>query len=154
MLACKKGGRNRGILRYSLSLSHAYTQVDSQWEDCSYRIESLNLILFTAESFRKHLDSAKKMIQVGSYDTVAILGDMLDFFIENLSQRMPELPKEGYTQLDRLTRDQRMKQWDSIRDDCDSLRRSLTTPEQVEPDKIVDMVEDYINQINNMAYEV
>ena len=94
------------------------------------------------------------MIQVGSYDTVAILGDMLDFFIENLSQRMPELPKEGYTQLDRLTRDQRMKQWDSIRDDCDSLRRSLTTPEQVEPDKIVDMVEDYINQINNMAYEV
>lgn len=83
------------------------------------------------------------------------LGEMLDFFIENLSQPMPELPRGRFTQLDRLIRDQRIKEWDRIRSGCDSLRRdltSMTSPEQL--DQIVDTVEDYINQLKNMAYEV
>lgn len=97
-------------------------------------------------------------MQVESYDMDAVngcLGEMLDFFIENLSQLMPELPKGGFTQLDRLTRDRRKKEWGRICSGCGSLRTDLTTattPKQL--DQIMDSIEDYIDQLKNMAYEV
>lgn len=83
------------------------------------------------------------------------VAEMLDFFIENLSQPMPTLPKIGFTKLDRLTRDQRNEEWKRISNGCESLRSDLikvTTSEQL--DQLVDDIEDYINQVKNMAYEV
>ena len=127
-------------------------------------MEYLNLILFTAESFKKRFDSVKKMMQVESYDVDAVsryfgeMRAMLDDFIENLSQPTPELPREGFTLLDRLIRDQRNKEWGRIHDGFELLRiqlrdlTSVTSPEQLDP--IMDNIEDYINQLKDMAYEV
>ena len=141
-----------------------YMQVDSQWEDCSYRINSLNLILFTAESFRNHFDSIKKMMQV-KRDLDVVKDDvreMLDEFIKNLSQPIPDLPEKGsFTRLDRLIRDQRDNEWRRINEGYISLRKDLVELNQLDPldqqdqlDQIMDGIEDYINPIKNMAYEV
>ena len=122
-------------------------------------MSSLNLILFTAENFKKRFDSEKKRTQVQGYnmDTIkGYVGEMLNFFIGELSQRMPELPEAGFTQLDRLIRDHREKEWTRISGGCESLRKDeltkVTTPEQL--DLLMDNIEDYINQLKSMAYEV
>lgn len=104
------------------------------------------------------------MVQVKSYDLDVVkgyVGEMLDDFITNLSQAMPELPKKGFTRLDRLIRDQRNNEWSRIYEGCNSLRSNLVELNQLDPpdqldklDQIMDGIEDYINQIKNMAYEV
>ena len=99
------------------------------------------------------------MMKVEDYDRDAVescLSDMLDSFSESLLQlqSIPELPNEGYTQLDRLTRDQRIKECGSIRDDCDSIKKTLITSEKLHHEELVDKVEGYINQLKNMAFEV
>ena len=87
--------------------------------------------------------------------------EMLDEFITNLSQAIPDLPEKGFTQLDRLIRDQRKNEWRRIYEGCNSLRRDLVNLNQPDLadqrdrlDQIMDGIEDYINQIKNMAYEV
>ena len=97
-------------------------------------------------------------MEVEGYNRDAVmscLGEMLDFFIKSLYEPtcIPGLPKEGFTQLDRLTREQRVKEWGTIRDGCDSLRRKMASDRQ-DPDEIVDTVEGYISQLKNMAFEV
>ena len=88
--------------------------------------------------------------------------EMLDEFIKNLSQPIPDLPEKGsFTQLDRLIRDQRDNEWRRINEGYISLRKDLVELNQLDPldqqdqlDQIMDGIEDYINQIKNMAYEV
>lgn len=129
-------------------------QVDSQWEDCSYRIESLNLILFTVDALKNKLDTVKKLMEVENYDNETVkneLGEVLDAFSENLYQRLPDLPEQGFTQLDRLTREHRVLEWDALREDCDLLRRELNIRPLLEA---VTEVEEYIGRLKSMAYEV
>ena len=103
------------------------------------------------------------MVQVKSdLDVVKdYIREMLDEFITNLSQAIPNLPEKGFTRLDRLIRDQRVNEWRRIYEGCNSLRRDLVNLNQPDPadqrdqlDQIMDGIEDYINQIKNMAYEV
>jgi len=77
-------------------------QVDSQWEDCSFRIDSLNIILFTAAQLEEGLASVEKLINIGhdGYDVDAVrsqVGEVLDYFSENLDQLLPGLPEQGFT---------------------------------------------------------
>ena len=128
--------------------------MDSQWEDCSYRVESLNLILFTIDTLKNGLDSIKKLMEVENYDTETVkneLGEVLDSFSENLYQPLPMLPEQGFTQLDRLTREHRSQEWGALRADCDVLRRELTIRPLLEA---VVEVEEYIGRLKSMAYEV
>lgn len=77
-----------------------HEQVDSQWEDCTYRIESLNIILFTAESLEEGVKSVEKMMTVDNYDNDAVksrVGEVLSYFSENLDQRLPPVPTQGFT---------------------------------------------------------
>jgi hypothetical protein len=104
-------------------------------------------------------------MQVKSYDLDVIkgyVGEMLDDFIKNLSQAMPEIPeKSGFTRLDRLIRDQRKDEWNRIFGSYNSLRSDLIKLDQLDQqnqldqlDRIMDEIEDSIYQIKNMAYEV
>ncbi len=75
-------------------------QVDSQWEDCSFRIDTLNIILFTAEGLQEGVKSVQKMIEVDAYDVDAVksqIGEVLDMLSENLDQMLPPVPEHGFT---------------------------------------------------------
>lgn len=145
-------------IEYVLSLSPSSlapsSQVDSQWEDCSYRIDSLNLILFTTERLKNGLDSVKKLMEVENYDNENVkqrLGEVLDSFIEDLYQPLPDLPEQGFNQLDRLTREHRIQEWAALRDDCGLLRKNLSITPLLE---MVVEVEEYVYRLKSMAYEV
>ena len=124
------------------------------WEDCSYLINSLNLILFTAESLKKDLDSVKKAMAVEDYSTDAIkyqLNTVLESLSENPHQPLPELPEQGFTQLDMLTREHRIQEWRDLYASCNSLRRTLAIHSLLES---VAELEEYIGRLENMAHEV
>jgi hypothetical protein len=98
-------------------------------------------------------------MQVKSYDLDVVkgyVGEMLDDFIKDLSQAMPEIPeKPGFTRLDRLIRDQKKDEWNRILSSYNSLRSDLIKLDQLDQlDQIMDKIEDGINQIKNMAFEV
>ena len=93
-------------------------------------------------------------MEVENYDNETVkneLGEVLDSFSENLYQPLPELPKQGFTQLDRLTREHRSQEWKALREDCDLLRREMTIRPLLE---MVVEVEEYIGRLKSMAYEV
>ncbi len=74
--------------------------MDSQWEDCSFRIDTLNIILFTAEGLQEGVKSVQKMIEVDAYDVDAVkslIGEVLDMLSENLDQMLPPVPEHGFT---------------------------------------------------------
>lgn len=94
------------------------------------------------------------MMEVENYDNDAVknqLGEVLDSFSENLYQPLPALPEQGFTQLDRLMRENREREWTYLRQDCDSLRKNLAIRPLLE---MVVEVEEYIGRLKSMAYEV
>lgn len=96
----------------------------------------------------------KKLMEVENYDNDTVknqLGEVLDSFSENLYQPLPKLPDQGFTQLDKLTRDHRVQEWGALREDCDYLRRNLAIRPLLE---MVVEVEEYIGRLKSMAYEV
>ena len=100
------------------------------------------------------MNSIKKAIKVEDYDTATIkdqLNTVLESLGENLHQPLPELPEQGYTQLDMLTREHRMKEWRDLHASCNSLQRTLATRSLLEG---VDELEEYMGRLENMAHEV
>ena len=94
------------------------------------------------------------MMEVENYDNDAVknqLGEVLDSFSENLYQPLPSLPEQGFTQLDRLMRENRDREWRFLREDCDILRKNLAIRPLLEA---VVEVEEYIGRLKSMAYEV
>ncbi len=77
--------------------------MDSQWEDCSFRIDTLNIILFTAGSLSEGVRNVERMTEVENYDVDAVksqVGEVLDILSENLDQMLPALPTQGITRYD------------------------------------------------------
>ena len=137
------------------------SQVESQWEDCSYRIDSLNLIQFIHKSLKSGLDSVKTQMNVEIYNENALrdqLKELLDSFSENIYHALPDLPKQGFTRLDKLTRDHRAQTLSSIRKDCDSIRKrisvSLKNGDDFSVIEVIEELEQYIAQLKSLAYEV
>ena len=94
------------------------------------------------------------MMEVENYDNDAVknqLGEVLDSFSENLYQPLPALPEQGFTQLDRLMRDNRDREWKYLRIDTDALRKDLAVRPLLE---MIVEVEEYISRLKSMAYEV
>ena len=93
-------------------------------------------------------------MEVENYDNDAVknqLGEVLDSFSENLYQPLPSLPEQGFTQLDRLMKEHREREWGFLRIDCDVLRKDLAIKPLLE---MVVEVEEYIGRLKSMAYEV
>ena len=96
----------------------------------------------------------KKMMEVDNYDTDAVknqLGEVLDSLSENLYQPLPELPEQGFTQLDKLLWNYRMQEWTALHGDCDHLQRNLAIYPLIE---ILVEVEEYIGRLKSIAHEV
>ena len=102
------------------------------------------------------MNSVKKAIEDEDLDTDAIkeqLNTLLESLSENLHQPLPELPEQGggFTKLDVLTREHRMKEWKELYASCNDLRRDLATRSLLES---VEEMEEYIGQLERMAHEV
>ncbi len=128
--------------------------MDSQWEDCSYRIESLNILLHMVGRIEDGLKAVSKIMEVENYDNDIVrneIGEILDNLSEDLDQSLPSLPTQGVTKLDRLTRERRILEWDFIKNDADNLRRNIyENPIQ----ELISEVEDYMFRFKNLAIEV
>lgn len=96
----------------------------------------------------------KKLMEVENYEIDTVknqLAEILDSFEENLYQPLPELPEQGFTQLDRLTREHREQEWAALREDFELMRKNLTIRPLLE---LIVEVEEYIGRLKSMAYEV
>ena len=93
-------------------------------------------------------------MKIENYQDEAVkecLKNVLDSFSEHLYQTLPSLPRQGTTQLDKMTREQRVQSLSALRKDCDSLRRNFYTYSLRD---IMTEVEQYIVHLKSMAYEV
>ncbi|XP_064383023.1 myoferlin-like isoform X2 [Halichondria panicea] len=127
--------------------------VDSQWEDCSFRIDTLNIILFTAEGLQEGVTSVQKMIEVDAYDVDAVksqIGEVLDMLSENLDQMLPPVPEQGFTRLDTQLRSYRESEWACMREEADELRRDMPQYNILE---LVTKLEDFVARIKSLAIE-
>ena len=131
-----------------------YVQVDSQWEDCLYRVEALNMLLFLVESMSKGIEAIKKVMEVENYDNETVrgmVGDMLDHLSMSLDQSLPPLPAQGFTKLDKLVWERREAEWECLRADAEALRMNLREKPHQE---LVSDVEDFMLRIKALAVEV
>ena len=129
-------------------------QVDSQWEDCLYRIEALNILLFMVDTMCRGIDAIKKVMEVENYDNETVrsmVGDMVDHLSQSLDQSLPTLPTQGFTKLDKLVWERREAEWESLRTDADNLRVNLREKPHQE---LVSEIEDFMLRIKALAVEV
>ena len=136
-------------VRYSLAL-----QVDSQWEDCLYRVEALNILLFMVDSLTEGINSVKKYMEIENYENDIVrnmIGEILDNLSESLDQPLPELPVQGFTKLDKLVWDRREKEWTFLQEDSENLRRNLSLKPHQE---LLVEVEDFMLRLKALAIEV
>lgn len=86
------------------------------------------------------------------------LNTLLESLSESLHQPLPELSKQGlvrggggFTKLDALTRERRMKEWRDIYASCNDLRRNLAIRPVLE---VVVEMKEYVGRLERMACEV
>ena len=80
------------------------------------------------------------------------LEQKLNSFTEKVSQPLPDLSagpdgNEGYDQFDKLTRDQKVQEWEALHNDCRNMPARLLH-------QMVEEVEDFIDRLERVAYEV
>ena len=93
-------------------------------------------------------------MEVEDFDTDTTkeqLNTLLESLSENLHQPLPKLPEGGFTKLDLLTRERRVKEWSDLYASCNALQRSLATKPVLES---MMEVEEYIGRLESMAHEV
>jgi len=123
------------------------------WEDCCFRIESLNILLFMVESLDEAIQRIHKKLSMEIVDLDEVrqdIGVVLDNFGETLDQDLPSLPKNGITCLDKLMYKRRVLEWESVKLDMGSLRFNLG--KSVE-DLVTDL-EDFKFRLKALAVEV
>lgn len=132
--------------------SVVFLQVDSQWEDCSHRIESLNIILSVAETIEEGLKAAKKVVETGNYENDAVRGmirDTFDCLCEDLD--LPELLSRGFTLLDKRIWERRRKECHLLWDDVCVLKKNLP---HMPLDELLMKVERFLSRLQALAVEV
>ena len=128
-------------------------QVDSLWEDCSFRIESLNILLFMVEGLDVAIQRIHKKLSMEIVDLDEVrqdIGVVLDSFGETLDQDLPPLPDQCITCLDKLMYKRRVQEWEAVKLDMGNLRFNLG--KSVE-DLITDL-EDFMLRLKALAVEV
>ena len=128
--------------------------MDCQWEDCLFRIEALNLLLFMVDSVAEGISSIKEYMKMGNYENDVVrsmVGEILDKLSESLDQSLPDLPTQGFTKLDKLVWERRGIEWTYLQGDVDVLRREMGLKSH--EDLLVE-VEDIMLRFKALANEV
>ncbi len=77
-----------------------------------------------------------------------MLWPLTSYSLTPSSQPFPEIPKQGWTKLDKFKREHRAREWLSLQKEADRLLRNLHNHEDV-----VDELEDCISRLRSLAIE-
>lgn len=130
------------------------------WEDCSHRIEALNLLLHIAEEVEENLKTARKYIDAEEFKmAVDKLDSLLDSLDRNLNQCLKTTPKHhNMNQLDLNMRTFRHSEFAIMMEDIPFTKRELVLScdgEIIKPLwKIMMKVEDYLARLKGLCFEV
>lgn len=123
------------------------------WEDCSFRIDSLNILLFLVEGLDEAIQRIRKKLSMEIVDLDEVKQDIavvLDTFGETLDQDLSPLPDHGITSLDKLMYNRRVQEWEAVKFDMGNLRFNLG--KSVED--LVTELEDFQFRLKALAVEV
>lgn len=130
------------------------------WEDCSHRIEALNVLLHMAEELQEGLIEAKKCIYAEEFDrAMGMLDELLKLLVESLSH-YPELPPKhpNMNTLDLKMRNFRLGELRLMVNEIESAKQRL--PEEGSQDKVevlnktVLNIEDYLVKLKGLCFDV
>eukprot|EP00116_Pleurobrachia_bachei_P007712 sb/3467974/ len=123
----------------------------SHWEDNTFRIESLNMILKTIDKLEMNLGKVRLLLRSEApiEDTARQLMSLLDDLISDLSCHLPELPDKGYTDLDQKMHNLRTDDMATIRQEACELKENA-----VDIFCTVAEIEGYLSRLQIIAVEV
>ncbi|XP_055863087.1 myoferlin-like isoform X4 [Biomphalaria glabrata] len=126
--------------------------VDSSWEDISFRLNSLNVILNIIERLTSNLER----VQVGIKaklpipELAQLMISLLDHLISDCGVQL-SAPKEGYhvsNELDKLTLAMRKEALENVKNSAKNLRENATDVEEA-----ISEVENLLQMLKNIAIE-
>ncbi|XP_062617173.1 dysferlin-like, partial [Saccostrea cucullata] len=126
--------------------------VESSWEDISFRLEGLNLMLRIIDTLEANIEQVKIGIKakLPTPELAHLLISLLDQLEQDCKKPLPE-PKPGKhisNELDRLTREYRQFELENIGNSVDKLKQSATDVHEA-----VAEVENFLQILRNMARE-
>ena len=126
--------------------------IPCQWEDNSYRIQSLNILLRVADRLLDGIKQVNDLLREGkdvSPDKVAqAVINMLEMLMNGLNEPMPELSFDGATELDIQWGKYRDNEVVVLRDEICALMQNVTEAEEA-----VEECVGYLNRLKAMAVE-
>jgi hypothetical protein len=125
--------------------------VDSQWEDNTYRIGTLNILLSLSRQLEAGLQECQAIMSKDVSDNTELkekLSVVLGELVVQLEQPLPALPKDHRTQLDVKMRKLKEEERLALVTEARGLRAKL-----VQTSEVVDALEDILARLKNMAYE-
>ncbi|XP_072177496.1 myoferlin-like [Diadema setosum] len=126
--------------------------VNSDWEDCSFRLDTLNMILRKVERLEANMEKVQLSIKAGApqAETAAQLIGMIDTLIADCRTPLPNIEefKDKINELDRRKYDRRVFVLEAIATDALKLRENATDVNDAMSD-----VEGYLHLLQDLAVE-
>lgn len=134
------------------------------WEDCSHRIEALNLLLHIAEELEEELDSAKMCVRAEEFErAMDMLDELLQQLVESLS-RYPQNPPNKHPNMNTLDlkiMNFRLGELKLMMNDIESVKQKLKKLfEEGLRDKVEVLnqalleIEDYLVKLKGLCFDV
>ena len=125
------------------------------WEDCSHRIEALNILLHMAGELEENTMAAKKHMDVEDYEkTIEVLHKLFQSLIDNLSQFPNNPPNHPNTNdLDKKTWLFRYNKIKLMAERINVLQKQLSLDSKVLHNTMA-KVEDYLAEFKGICFEV
>ncbi|KAJ8026374.1 Dysferlin [Holothuria leucospilota] len=126
--------------------------VDSDWEDISFRLESLNLLFSKIQRIEKHLKTVKTSLKSGAPATevAAQLIATIDHLVKDCKKPLPSLVGQSgkANELDHRLYEQRANCLREVIDAATKLRENATDIEDA-----IEEIDGYLTMLNELAVE-
>uniref|UniRef100_F6X313 C2 domain-containing protein n=1 Tax=Ciona intestinalis TaxID=7719 RepID=F6X313_CIOIN len=126
--------------------------VTSQWEDISFRLYAMNLILRTCDRMETQINRLKLLIKQDA-DEIEIASEIvsiLDMLIMETSKKLPDpRGRTASNQLDRRIHRQRVQTFITICQEAKHLRQNCTDAQEA-----IAAINDFLERLNLVSYEL
>uniref|UniRef100_H2ZAE5 C2 domain-containing protein n=1 Tax=Ciona savignyi TaxID=51511 RepID=H2ZAE5_CIOSA len=150
----------RSIIPYYLGVNYHYMawtskkpilMVTSQWEDISFRLYAMNLILRTCERMEGQINHLNELVKVEA-DEIEIASEIvsiLDMLILETSKKLPDpRGRTASNQLDRRIHRQRLQTFVAICEEAKDLRQNCTDAQEA-----ISAINDFLERLKLVSYE-
>lgn len=134
--------------------------MNSEWEDCSHRIEALNILLHMAEELQENLTAAKKRIYAEEFDRATdMLDELLQLLAESLSCYPQDPPKHmNMNALDLKMMNFRLGELRLMVDEIKCVKQRLFEGGSQDKadvlNQVVSNIEDYLVKLKGLCFDV